>query len=240
MVISYEYKNVKIGLDIPNFNDPKSVDEFDLVNFSMSSVLHPNLANSDFNVFLPNQVHGDDIIVLKQNKIHYKSQIFDFDYSLSRTLEADAIVSFDKEVIIGVRTADCAPILFSDGILTGVIHAGWRGLKAGIIQKTINFIKDEVGFDSSSFVFFILPCIHVCCYEVGKEFLDWGEEFCHIKGDKIFFDIPKFVFSTLSNLGVLEDNIFYSPLCTSCYSNVLPSYRASKTEERMVSFISLA
>lgn len=238
MIVIYEYQNLRLGMEIPNLFDPKLVDEFELVNFSMSSVLSPKLGDK-VNVFLPKQIHSDDIIVLKENKIYYKSKVFDFDYSLSMTLEADVTISYDKGIFVGVRTADCAPVLFKSKDTFGALHAGWRGLRAGIIQKTIHVVSQEKGFDPKDSVFFILPCIHVCCYEVGSEFLDWAKDFCYLKGDKIYFDIPKFILSTLTNLGVSEDNIFYSPICTSCYSNVLPSFRATKTQERIVSFVSI-
>jgi len=217
----YTIGNYNLGFFVPNLNDNLS-DEFQLINLSMTKLIKPKRISDEVEVFRFKQVHGVDVAIIKDGKITLRDEEREFSYSLSGELEGDAFILFDKGSRVGIRTADC----------------GWRGLKGGIIAKTIEILKSNLGLGSlKDFVFFIMPCIHVCCYEVGKEFLEWAKDSCYVKGDKVFFDIPKFINDELIKLGVSEDNIFYSPLCTSCSSPNLPSYRATKTEERMISFV---
>ncbi len=233
----YTISNYNLGFFVPNLNDDLS-DEFQLINLSMTKLIKPERISDEVEVFRFKQVHGVDVAIIKDGKITLRDEEREFSYSLSGELEGDAFILFDKESGVGIRTADCAPLMFFSPYALGGMHCGWRGLKGGIITKTIEILKSNLGLGSlKDFVFFIMPCIHVCCYEVGKEFLDWAKDSCYVKGDKVFFDIPKFINDELIKLGVSEDNIFYSPLCTSCSSPNLPSYRATKTEERMISFV---
>ncbi|MCX8029791.1 MAG: polyphenol oxidase family protein [Brevinematales bacterium] len=241
MLIYYEFDDFGLGMCVPKLNDEKVVDEFNLVNFEMSNVISAKaLDDGNENLFLLKQVHGSDILVIQNGKIEYKGSFYNFDYSLSKYFEADSAITVDMGIRITIRSADCAPLMFYGDGLCGGIHCGWRGLKDKIISKTISIAKDKFNFDVTKSIFFILPCIHSCCYEVGKEFLEWAERFCLVKNDKVYFDIPRFILSELLDLGALEKNIYYSPLCTSCYSNILPSYRATRTEDRIESFIYLS
>lgn len=238
MFLVYTFEQFELGVFIPTTDNPKLIDEFQLINLDMSSIITPKISQKQ-EIFTLKQVHGTEVVIISESKVHYNGNTIDFSYSLDHSLEADGIITNDKNIRIGIRTADCAPVMFySDGVVGG-IHCGWRGLKDRIITKTVSLAKDKFQFNQRTSKFFILPCIHSCCYEVGNEFLEWASDFCLKRGDKLYFDIPKFVTSELRELGVSEENIYYSPLCTSCYSNVLPSYRATKTENRMISFISL-
>ncbi len=238
MFVYYNFDNFRLGINIPNVCNNKILDELQILNFSMSSfVSAQDGENSE--IFTLKQVHGTEIVFIESGKIFYKDSSVDFSYSLREKFQADAIICLDKNVKIGIRSADCAPIMFYGKELVGGIHAGWRGLKSGIIQNVINTAISKYNFKPENGIYFILPCIHSCCYEVGQEFLEWAKDFCLVRNGKVYFDIPKFVLSKLKEFDVSEENIYYSPLCTSCYSNVLPSYRASNTEERLESFIEL-
>lgn len=238
MVISYNFENFDLGVSIPTTDNSKLVDEFQLINLDMSSVITPTISQKQ-EVFTLKQVHGTNVVIISEGKIYYDGNVLDFSYSLDHSLEADGIITNDRNIRVGIRTADCAPVMFYfDGVVGG-IHCGWRGLKGRIVKKVVSLAKDMFQVNEERSKFFILPCIHVCCYEVGSEFLEWASDFCLRRGEKIYFDIPKFIISELKESGVIEENIYYSPLCTSCYSNVLPSYRANKTEDRIIAFISL-
>lgn len=238
MIVGYKFEKFRLGMMVPNLDDSSLLGEFQILNFSMTSVVSP-IKDSVDDIFTLKQVHGTDAVFIENGKIYYFDSVNDFSYSLKRTFEADSVITVDRGINIGIRSADCAPIMFYvDGVVGG-IHAGWRGLKSGIVNKTLRLVSERYNVNPSDGVYFILPCIHSCCYEVGKEFLEWAKDFCLVRGDKVYFDIPKFILSELVGLGVKEDNIYYSPLCTSCYSNVLPSYRATKTENRIESYISL-
>lgn len=87
--------------------------------------------------------------------------------------KADGLVTNERNVAIGVVTADCGPVLFSDpqnGVI-GAAHAGWRGAFDGVLENTI--VKmEELGADRSSIVASLGPTISQTNYEVGPEFYE--------------------------------------------------------------------
>ena len=87
--------------------------------------------------------------------------------------EADAIVSGDSSHPVGIVTADCVPILASsgDGQVVAAIHAGSRGLAAGVVACGIRALRQRAGSDSS-ITAVIGPHIGPCCYEVDDPVLN--------------------------------------------------------------------
>ncbi len=245
MIFKYKFDLFSIGLYIPIPFDSFIVSEFQLINLDMSNIVSPTVSETLEDIFLLDQVHGNDVVLIngKEIKIFYhnseNTESIPFDSSLSGKIKADAVISTSK-VKCGIKTADCVPILFFYDNTVGAIHAGWRGLKNDVIGKTIKILENlKIRLEFQKMKFFILPSINVCCYEVGEEFLEWARDFCIIKENKVFFDMTKYITTYLLSQNVTEENIYYSPLCTGCHSNILPSYRFNKTEKRMISFIYL-
>jgi YfiH family protein len=81
-------------------------------------------------------------------------------------VEADAIVSATPGLAVGIVTADCVPILVAsrDGSRVGAIHAGWRGLAAGVIEAGIEAMDCE----ASGLAAAVGPAARGCCYEVDE------------------------------------------------------------------------
>ena len=96
------------------------------------------------------------------------------------TAKADGVFTTQTEVVCAVLTADCLPILLSDaqGTCVGAVHAGWRGLLAGVIQKTIarmaEFTKPEYAW--------LGPAIGPTVFEVGEDvFIPYVSENDHLR-----------------------------------------------------------
>jgi polyphenol oxidase len=108
------------------------------------------------------QVHGREVATVES------SCEFDTD------CKADALVSRDWQRVISVRTADCVPVLLcsGDGRTVAAVHAGWRGIVAGVIPAAMRRMLD-VGKETSAdeFVAAIGPCIGQDAFEVGPEVL---------------------------------------------------------------------
>ena len=124
-----------------------------------------NLKNQQFifqNILLLNQVHQKEVVVVDD-----KSKI----YGESNLPKADGIVSNLKEVVLGIVTADCSPILLFDNEkkVIGACHAGWRGAKAGVISQTINEMRNLGAKNISAL---IGPMIQQKSYEISFEFYD--------------------------------------------------------------------
>jgi len=107
----------------------------------------------DENILVPNQVHGDGVLDLRIE-------------TWKPDREADAVImSTEQSGIIGVKTADCLPILIQSKNLIAAVHAGWRGIANGITEKVLeNFSGEE------KVICVVGP--HAQNYEVGSEVIE--------------------------------------------------------------------
>ena len=84
---------------------------------------------------------------------------------------ADAMVSVTPGLLLGILTADCAPILLADtqaGVI-GAAHAGWRGALAGVAEATVDAME-RLGAERERIVATVGPCIAQVSYEVDASF----------------------------------------------------------------------
>lgn len=105
------------------------------------------------------QVHGDTIHVL---------------HSVPNGLmDGDALVTSQRGVFLGVKTADCLPILLFDPMrgVVAAVHAGWRGTVLRIAGKVVRRMTDEFGTRASDVMALLGPAIGPCCYEVDEAVL---------------------------------------------------------------------
>jgi purine-nucleoside/S-methyl-5'-thioadenosine phosphorylase / adenosine deaminase len=85
---------------------------------------------------------------------------------------ADAMVTDRPGLVLGILTADCAPILFADaqaGVI-GAAHAGWKGAFGGVIEATVAGME-RLGADRARIAAAVGPCIARKSYEVDEAFL---------------------------------------------------------------------
>lgn len=119
------------------------------------------------------QVSGRrDTPVLSCYQIHSAEVVVaDDDWGEDRP-KADAIVTNTPGLILGILTADCTPVLFSDpeaGVI-GAAHAGWKGAISGVLQQTISAME-TLGAHRKDIQAAIGPTIHAKSYEVTAEFM---------------------------------------------------------------------
>lgn len=125
--------------------------------------------------------------------------------------EADALVTATPGIGLGILTADCQPVLFSDpkaGVI-GAAHAGWRGAVDGVLEATLEAMEG-LGADRADIRAVIGPTISQRAYEVGPEFLDRfldddpenARFFAGGDGDRVHFDLPSYGLHRLREAGV--------------------------------------
>lgn len=87
--------------------------------------------------------------------------------------EADASWSMTPGVVCAVMTADCLPVLLADaeGRIVAAVHAGWKSLAAGIIQKTVALMREKTSADGRIFAW-LAPRIGEESFEVGEDVLE--------------------------------------------------------------------
>ena len=172
-------------------------------------------------------------------------------YFVSPSVECDGYVVRTRGVVIGVKTADCVPILLEDaeaGIVCA-LHAGWRGTFSDICGEGVRKMT-ELGADVSRIVAAIGPCICKCCYEVGD---DVHEAALACVGDdasffftkkeeegKYLVDIKGANKYLLERAGLRPENIEIFDLCTYEHPDLFWSHRYTKGKRgTMLSVISL-
>ena len=156
--------------------------------------------------------------------------------------EGDGYITDERGVVLGIKTADCVPILFEaewDGevVAVGAVHAGWRGTVAKIAPKCAQMLCDEYGVKPENIRVAIGPCIHKCCYEVGEDFLSAvsdalgrkvAEKFVIRDGGRLVCDLVALNRYLLIGWGVLPENIDVIDECTCCNPDKYFSHRYSK------------
>lgn len=129
-----------------------------------------NLARVRFQVGVPRgalytctQVHGAEVVVLSGEE----------DPAEVLLRRADALVTTARDVAVGVRTADCAPVLLvaDNGAGVAAIHAGWRGAVGGVIGASVTALCRVASVTPDRLVASVGPCIGQDAFEVGPEVL---------------------------------------------------------------------
>ena len=104
-------------------------------------------------------------------------------------LTGDGLVTRAPNLLLGIQTADCLPVLLADPEhrAVGAFHAGWRGTLARIVEKGVGVMRREFTSDPAQMRAAIGPGIHACCYAVGDEVLDqFRSQFAY--ADELFAD----------------------------------------------------
>lgn len=126
---------------------------------------------------------------------------------------ADAIVTDQPGLALGILTADCAPVLFADAAagVIGAAHSGWRGALGGVLENTISAMVG-LGAVRDRIVAVVGPTISQKAYEVGPEFFeafldedrDFTRFFINGEGDRMLFDLPGLVLHRLRSAGIAD------------------------------------
>lgn len=145
----------------------------------------------------------------------------------------DALVTGCRGISLGVFTADCVPVFIAahDGSCGGVIHAGWRGIDAGVVEAAVRQLSAACRVHPSDMAAAIGPHIQPCCYVVGPELLQRFDQ----PGPAL--DLAAAVASRLRREGVM--NIDACGRCTCHEADMFYSYRRDAAAERMLSVIVL-
>lgn len=153
--------------------------------------------------------------------------------------EGDAIISAEPGVAIGIKTADCVPVLLADSEnrVVACVHAGWRGTAANIVGVTIDALLSR-GCRPADIRVAIGPSIGSCCYEVGEDvarhFSQWPEGIIGNGVPKL--DLRAINEAQARDAGVRQ--VWKSDECTFCRAERFYSFRREKEQAgRMISFV---
>jgi YfiH family protein len=116
-------------------------------------------------------VIGATVSTLVPLRQFHSSIVRFFSEAPGESCKGDASFTNAPDLLLGVQTADCVPILLVDTKKRAVaaIHAGWRGTLARIAQKTVGEMRMHFGSKRADILAALGPAIGSCCYEVGTE-----------------------------------------------------------------------
>ena len=176
----------------------------------------------------PVQVHSKRVVYVREPGIYE---------------DTDALVTDKKGLCLSVKTADCVPLMLCDikHQIVGLVHAGWRGVVAGIITSTIDMMKEIFASEAADIIAGIGPAIRKCCYEIGNEvaakFLSSEVE---ERYGRLYLDLTTATKNRLMSNGILTENIDDISLCTSCLEDQFYSHRRDKGRTgRMMTIIGM-
>ncbi|HZI19073.1 MAG TPA: peptidoglycan editing factor PgeF [Pyrinomonadaceae bacterium] len=173
------------------------------------------------------QVHGADVRVVR-----------DLAAAGSEEERCDAQVTRVPGLLLGVKTADCVPVIIGDprtGACAGV-HAGWRGTLAEIVPRALERMAAEFGTRPEEVRAAVGPAARACCYEVGPEVVEafaarftaaerW---FTPTRAGHALADLQRANAEQLAGAGVAPERIHTLPLCTICRPELFFSYRRDR------------
>jgi YfiH family protein len=155
---------------------------------------------------LTKQVHGAVVV--------------DGDLPIAPDTEGDVVATRRTGVSVAVVTADCVPVVVLGEDVIAVVHAGWKGLVAGAVERGV----DAVGAPRAAWVG---PSIRSCCYEVGPDVVSAFEERNFPIADSWHVDPGRAAFVALMRAGV--EKIAAANDCTSCDSRYFSHRRDGVT-----------
>lgn len=138
--------------------------------------------------------------------------------------EGDALIVTQPGLALAIATADCVPVVVGGVGGVAAIHAGWRGITGGIVQRAVDRLAALGPLEAA----WIGPAIGPCCYEVGEEVAasvvaaSGAEAERHGRGGRPHLDLATAVAAQLSTRGVRRVERFVG--CTRC-DRRLQSYR---------------
>lgn len=187
------------------------------------------------------QVHGNRLLVIDET-VQAGEQL--------GTLGYDGIITAIPGTPIGIKTADCVPVLLADckRRVVGAVHAGWKGTVLGIAAKAAGVFMETFSSEPEDILAIIGPAIGPCCYEVdevvfhrfdntreGRIALTGGR-----KKGKWWLDLSAANRSQLQGVGIPRGNIFSAGICTSCRQDTFFSHRGEAGNTgRQLNFIVL-
>jgi YfiH family protein len=111
-----------------------------------------------------------DLQLISLHQIH-SDVVRSFDAAPAQQCKGDASMTSRPGLLLGVRTADCAPVLLVDPKkrVIAAVHAGWRGTLQRVVAKAVGRMQMEFACRPQDLLAAIGPAIGGCCYEVGTE-----------------------------------------------------------------------
>lgn len=188
---------------------------------------------TSYDVVKAKQAHTDNILILNtdnKEKYLFKNYIDE---------EYDGYIVTEKNIASLITTADCNPVIIYDPIknIAANIHSGWKGTVQQIYLKAINILHYNFNSNYDDLIVCVGPSIGKCCFDSEEEkfkenFINvWENEKDYLSYEenskRFHIDLPYLIKNDCMKIGIKEENIVLSNICTMCNSEDFFSYRSN-------------
>lgn len=196
------------------------------------------IETSHINLVKTNQAHTDKVAVVRE-KINSNEP----DFNLEKYNKTDGLITNKPNITLATTNADCILLLFFDPVKKVIAntHSGWKGTLQRISVKTVEKMQKEFSCKPEDIICCICPSIRKCHFQVDKDVKELFEkEFQDLKDNlreiieetmpnaKWNIDTVAINKIILQKLGLKEENIIDSGICSVCNSNIVHSFRVEK------------
>ena len=198
------FNSLNLGLDTPD--DPLNVRKNHSIFYRYSGVDENNTA-------IMKQVHGNEVVVVNRGGVYP---------------ETDGLITSSCGVLLGVKVADCIPLLLYDPVheVAGAIHCGWRSIVSGIAEQALSKMKEDMGTRPEEVIAVMGPSAGSCCYEIGGDTAGYLKSASIISRDgKLYGDLKAELSFHLLRAGLNGNNIEIISDCNICNENLYFSHR---------------
>ena len=213
-----------------------SEEEFDKA-ISDYKNLCDSIGTNYINIVKTNQEHTKNVKCVES-----KTRENEPDINLDNYNNTDGLVTDKKNLILSTTNADCILLLFFDPVnkVIANVHSGWKGTLKRISEEAVNTMKQEYNCNPKDIICCIAPSIRKCHFEVDKdvkdmflnEFNDLNEIDQIIEKSSISekWNIDTILINRviLKKLGLKDENIIDSGICSVCNSDIVHSFRVEK------------
>lgn len=191
-------------------------------------------------ILRPYQTHTD---IVKCIQKEYKQ----FTVFPKELTDVDGLLTNRENILFSLTYADCTPIYLYDPVkkVVGNIHSGWQGTLKGIGKKAVQMMITTYKSDPKDIICCFGPHIKKCHFEVGEDVAkEFRKQYFNMKDlnniieyigkkhgeNKYYIDTAKINENLVKELGIQQENIIDSGICTVCYNKQMHSYRANGKE----------
>jgi YfiH family protein len=173
-----------------------------------------------------NQVHGSEILVIDQPNP---------EVSHFQRVDSDAIITNQRNILIGILVADCYPVILYERKkhVVGVVHLGWRGTAFGLLGRTVKAMQEIFGCQAENLCAAVGPGIAAHSYEVDRPVRDifrqgtdrWGRIATEVSLGHWQLDLQQSILLQLEEAGIDGSCVDVVKECTCCHKETFFSYR---------------
>ena len=184
----------------------------------------------------PNQNHTDNVQIINKKVLTDKP-----DFNLDEYNKTDGLITSKPGIALGSTNADCILIYIFDPIKKVIanVHSGWKGTFQKIGEKAAQKMIKEYGCNPQDLIVCMCPSIRKCHFEVGEEVAKECKKIFEYTGritdimeqtseEKWHIDTILINRILFKNLGLKDENIIDSGLCSVCNSDIIHSFRVEK------------